>query len=87
MELSKAQIEADLTEIFQQVFDEEVAVHRALTADQVTGWDSFTHVRLLLTIERSFGIHFSPAETQRLRTVGDLLDLIESKCAQRGQTR
>jgi acyl carrier protein len=87
MGLSTAQIEIDLAEIFHHVFDEEIALHRGLTADHVDGWDSLTHVRLLLTIERKFRIRFSAPETARLRTVGDLLDLIESKCASSPQNQ
>jgi acyl carrier protein len=73
-------IQEDLTQIFHNVFmDSSIVVHRDLTANQVEGWDSLTHVRLLLTAERKFGVRFSAAEAGQLKTVGDLLDLLRSK--------
>jgi acyl carrier protein len=73
-------IETGLTEIFQEVFeDDTLVVHRDLTARQVEGWDSLTHVRLLLTAERKFGVRISAAEAGQLKKVGDLLDLLNAK--------
>jgi len=76
----KDRIEAGLTEIFRDVFeDDTLVVHRDLTARQVEGWDSLTHVRLLLTAERKFGVRISAAEAGQLKRVGDLLDLLHAK--------
>jgi acyl carrier protein len=73
-------IETGLTEIFQEVFeDDTLVVHRDLTARQVEGWDSLTHVRLLLTAERKFGVRISAAEAGQLKKVGDLMDLLNAK--------
>ena len=74
-------IETELTAVFHQVFDDDIVLTRELTADQVDGWDSMAHVRLLLTIEKKFQIRISPPEAARLTTVGDLVDLLERKCA------
>jgi acyl carrier protein len=74
------QIQDGLTEVFHNVFaDDSIVVHRGLTASQVDGWDSLTHVRLLLTTERKFGVRISAAESGRLKSVGDLMDLINAK--------
>ena len=73
-------IEASLTEIFHDVFeDDTLVVHRDLTARQVAGWDSLTHIRLLLTAERKFGVRISAAEAGQLKRVGDLIDLLQTK--------
>ena len=81
MGLAAGRIETELTGVFHQVFDDDVVLTRDLTADQVEGWDSLAHVRLLLTIERKFNVKISPPEAARLKTVGDLVDLLERKCA------
>ncbi len=74
------QIQDGLTEVFHNVFgDDSIVVHRGLTASQVDGWDSLTHVRLLLTTERKFGVRISAAESGRLKSVGDLMDLLKTK--------
>ena len=69
-----------LTGIFQDVFDEDsIEVTPKLSADDVDGWDSFTNVRLILTIEKVFKIKFSTSEIGKLENVGDLVALIQRK--------
>ena len=71
---------ARLNDVFQEVFDDdEIAINRQTTADNVEGWDSMMHVTLLINIEKAFGIKFTSAEVARLASVGDLLDLIAAK--------
>ena len=45
----------------------------------VDGWDSLTHIRLILTIEKVFKIKFSTSEIGKLENVGDLVALIQGK--------
>jgi acyl carrier protein len=69
-----------LTSVFRDVFDDDaLEVHSAMTADDVDGWDSLTHVRLMLSVERAFATKFTASEIGRLKTVGDLIDLIARK--------
>lgn len=69
----------ELTSVFQQVFDDdELIVTRVTSAADVEGWDSLTHVSLMLTIEKRFGIRFKSAQVASLKNVGELADLIET---------
>ena len=69
-----------LREVFHDVFDDdEIILTPQLSADDVDAWDSLKHVRLLLTIERTFRIKFTTSEIGRLKNVGDLAALIQSK--------
>ena len=69
-----------LAEIFHEVFDDdEIVLGPQLTAHDVDGWDSLKHVRLILSIERAFSIRFAASEVGRLKNVGDLASLIQSK--------
>jgi acyl carrier protein len=69
-----------LTDIFKEVFDDEnLVVNPAMTAADVEEWDSLNHIRLVLTIEKSFGLRFSAAEVGSLKNVGEFVDLIQSK--------
>jgi len=71
---------AKLTSVFRDVFDDDaLEVDSAMTADDVGGWDSLTHVRLMLSVERAFATKFTASEIGRLKTVGDLIDLIARK--------
>ena len=74
------QTQSALTQVFHDVFDDDTIVLRPdLTASDVDGWDSLAHVRLLLTVERKFGIKFNAVEAGKLKNVGELTQLIESK--------
>jgi acyl carrier protein len=48
-------------------------------AAQVPGWDSLNHVNVILAVERHFQVHFKPVEVLRLKNVGDLQRLVNSK--------
>ncbi len=54
-------------------FDEQT------TASQVPGWDSLSHVNVILAVEKRFKCRFSSLEVLRLKTVGDLQRLVEAK--------
>jgi acyl carrier protein len=78
--VDKAQIYARLTEIFQDIFDEDsINLTPDVSAKDVDGWDSLTHIRLILTIEKAFKIKFSTSEIGKLENVGDLVALIEAR--------
>ena len=78
--MDEPQIYQRLTEIFQDVFDEDsIEVTPKLSADDVDGWDSLTHIRLILTIEKVFKIRFSTSEIAKLENVGALAALIQGK--------
>jgi acyl carrier protein len=69
-----------LTDIMRDVFDDEdIKPTEATTADDVEGWDSLSHIRLMVSIEKRFNIKFTNAEVERLLNVGDLLKAIEAK--------
>jgi len=70
----------ELTQIFRDVFaDPSLEINRSTTAAQVRGWDSITHLKLIVTIEEVLGISFTGFEIMRMQNVGDMLDLIEQK--------
>jgi acyl carrier protein len=48
-------------------------------ATQVPGWDSLNHVNVILAVERHFQVRFKSAEVLRLKSVGDLQRLVDSK--------
>jgi acyl carrier protein len=65
---------------FRTVFeDPALAITREMTAEDVTGWDSFAHVNLIMALEGEFGIKFRLAEVQELNCVGDVIDVIGKK--------
>jgi acyl carrier protein len=77
--MDEAQTYARLTGIFKDIFDDAITVTPELSAKDVDGWDSLTHIRLILTIEKAFKIKFSTSEISRMEKVGDLVVLIQSR--------
>ena len=78
--MDESKIYARLAEIFEDVFDDDsIKVTPELSAKDVDGWDSLTHIRLMLTIEKAFKIKFSTSEIGKLENVGDLVALIEAR--------
>jgi acyl carrier protein len=69
-----------LTRTFKCVFDDpNLELQRSTTANEVNGWDSLTHINLIVAIEREFRIRFTTAEISALNNVGGLADLIARK--------
>jgi acyl carrier protein len=67
-------------EIFRDVFDEETLIITETTsAKDIEDWDSLTHIQLVTKIEKYFKIRFTVSEVTKLKQVGDLIKLIESK--------
>lgn len=71
---------SELTQVFQDVFeDDDLVISRSTTAADVAGWDSLQHVTLILQVERRFGFRLSSAEVADLKSVGDLLDIVQRR--------
>jgi len=78
--MDEPQIYSRLTQIFEDVFDaDSIKLSPELTAKDVDGWDSITHIRLILTIERAFKIKLSTSEIGKLENVGGLVALIKAR--------
>lgn len=68
--------------IFCEVFDDdELVITPGMTANDVEGWDSLSHVNLIIAIEGRFNIRFSQKELLSFKNVGEMLRCIEGKIA------
>jgi acyl carrier protein len=75
-------IRSRLTPIFRRVFaDYQLSLTDALTAADVNGWDSLSHINLILAVEREFGVRLTTREVRSMKNVGDLITLVERKAA------
>jgi acyl carrier protein len=74
------QIWQDVTKVFRELFgDDRLTVSETTTAADVDGWDSLTHIQLLLMIEQRFGIKFNTGEIAGMANVGALVKVIERR--------
>jgi acyl carrier protein len=73
-----------LNVIFCTVFDDEdIVIAPETTANDIDGWDSLSHVNLIVAVEAGFAIRFSHKEVLSFKNVGDLLDCIDRKLAEK----
>jgi acyl carrier protein len=71
-----------LNGIFCQVFDDDsITIARETTADDIDGWDSLSHMNLIVAVEMGFKIKFNAKDIRVLKDVGDLIDIIDKKLA------
>jgi acyl carrier protein len=55
------------------------------SADQVPGWDSLSHVNVIIAVEDRFGVRFNSREVLSLKKIGDLQSLVDTKLQNRKQ--
>ena len=78
--MRKEEITGELRSVFEKVFEEnDIAITREMTADDVEKWDSLRHIQLISEVESTFGIKFKLREVLSMKNVGDLIDLIHIK--------
>lgn len=80
--MSSDQILPQIRALMEDVFDvDDLSVTPATTAEDIEEWDSLSHIRLVVAVERKFKIKFKTAEIEGLKNVGDLVNLIGAKAA------
>ena len=47
--------------------------------ETLESWDSVQHLNLVLGLEQQFNVQFEPEEMDRMKTIGAISDLVESK--------
>ncbi len=66
--------------IFRDVLDEEsIVLTPETTANDVEGWDSLSHIQLIVALEKHFKIKFTSKEILSWKNVEEMINNIESK--------
>ncbi len=78
--MQRQDIHTKLNGVFQDVFDDEAfTITEELHAGEVEEWDSLSQIRIIVAVEKLFGVRFAQEEMEQLNNVGDFMDLIEAK--------
>ncbi len=78
--MTRDEVRRQLGEVLEDVLGrDDIEVRDQDAAEDVEGWDSLSHIRIMASVEREFGIRFSNAEIEKLQTAGDLIDQILAK--------
>jgi acyl carrier protein len=76
----RTELQEQLTVIFRRVFsDVSLEIRDGLTANDVGNWDSLSHMILIGEVEKSLGITFKLKELNKMKNVGDMMDIILTK--------
>ena len=66
-----------VNDIVRDVLDiEDLTLQFTTTAKDVEGWDSLTHVQIIVAIEKAFHIRFRTGDMAGISDVGDLVSRI-----------
>lgn len=69
-----------VTDIFREVFDKPaLEIFDEMQAKDVEGWDSLTHITLIMALEESFGVKFTTREVMGFQNVGEMLVCLRAK--------
>ena len=65
--------------ILKQLNLDDFDIKDETVAPDVPGWDSLSHINVILAVEKHFKVKFKSYELLRLKNVGDLQKLVDSK--------
>ncbi len=78
--MNRAEIKAKLTEVFQDVFDDEdIVLTDATSAKDIEDWDSLEHINLIGAVEKAFRMRFTMREVSGMKNVGEMMDILEER--------
>jgi acyl carrier protein len=78
--MERKEIVSKLTSVFRTIFnDNTLILSDELTANDVDKWDSLSHMILITEIEKAFSIKFKLKDLNKMRNVGDMIEIIMLK--------
>jgi acyl carrier protein len=78
--MNKIEILRQINEIFIDVLDDVgITLSEVTTASDVEGWDSLTHIQLVVAVEKLFKCRFTSREIQAWKNVGEMITSILAK--------
>lgn len=78
--MAREDIKKQVQDIFRDILDEEDLILTDITtAQDVDGWDSLSHIQLVVAMEKYFKLRFTAKEILSWNNVGELIDSIASK--------
>jgi acyl carrier protein len=77
MPRNESAILAEITPLFREIFgDPTLVLTPEMKARDVRGWDSLTHMSLILAIEEFYKIKFTLGDIVKFRNVGDMCRVV-----------
>ncbi len=78
--MDRKEIIEKLTPVFRNILNNQsLLITDELTANDVDSWDSLSHMLLITEIENAFSIKFKLRELNKMKNIGALVEIIQSK--------
>lgn len=78
--MQQKEIIEKLTLIFRNIFkDATLEIELEMTVKDIDNWDSLSNMLMINDVETMFGIKFKIKDLNKIKRVGDLVAIIESK--------
>ncbi len=77
--MERNEILKKVNDVFIDVLEEEVTVKEEYSSYDVDGWDSLTHIMLIVELEKKFNIKFLSSEISSWIKISDIINSICSK--------
>ena len=78
--MQRNQLLEQVNKVFIDILDnEQIVLSEQTVADDISEWDSLTHIQLVVAIEKLFSIRFTSKEIQSWKNVGEMINCIQSK--------
>jgi acyl carrier protein len=75
--MTRAEVYEQLTEIFQDVFDDdELTIEDSTSAEEIEEWNSLNHITLVMEVQEKWNFKLKPQQIAQLKNVGQFVDLI-----------
>ncbi len=80
--MERSEVANRLSNIIGKALNQEnFIVKDELTAKDVEGWTSLSHMIIISEIEKQFQVKFKLKELNKIDNIGNLIDLIQTKTA------
>ena len=69
-----------ITKIINEVFEIDLnTLDKKSIINEISNWDSYNHMNLIIAIEAGFNIEIQPNEVEKIINIKDLIDIIKLK--------
>ena len=78
--MERDEIKNEVKKIFVSVLkNNNFEISDELTANDVDGWDSLSHMIIITEVEKKFEIKFKLKDLNKLNNIGNLIDIVAHK--------
>lgn len=71
---------SDLKSILEAALDETIeSIRGARTFQELAGWDSLKYVRLVVSVQKAYGIDLQPEEIERMTSFAGLQEVLSAR--------